>query len=78
MADIELMIKIDDKVYEHIKSIPLHTMLEEAVIEGTPLPKGHGRLIDADKLLTEINTYCDCKEGACLIKDAPTIIDRSR
>lgn len=36
---MKLMIDIDDKVYEYIKSIPLHTMLEEAVIEGTPLDK---------------------------------------
>lgn len=35
-------------------SIPLvHQDLLRAVINGTPLPEGHGRLIDADKLRAE-------------------------
>ena len=28
-----------------------------AIANGTPLPKGHGRLIDADKLTKEIKSY---------------------
>lgn len=31
------------------------------------------RLIDADELLKEINTWCDCVDGACLLKNAPTV-----
>ena len=55
MADVELVIKIPEEVYEHIlkaKSVPdvlgidmVNTI--NAVKNGTPLPKGHGRLIDA-------------------------------
>lgn len=31
------------------------------------------RLIDADELLKEINIWCDCVDGACLLKNAPTV-----
>ena len=31
------------------------------------------RLIDADELLKQINIWCDCVDGACLLKDAPTV-----
>lgn len=31
------------------------------------------RLIDADELLEEINIWCECVDGACLLKNAPTV-----
>jgi hypothetical protein len=31
------------------------------------------RLIDADELLKQINIWCDCVDGACLLKDASTV-----
>lgn len=31
------------------------------------------RLIDADELLKEINIWCECVDGTCLLKDAPTV-----
>lgn len=53
MADIELVIKVPEEIYkasqiidvkyEDVIQIPL-----EVIKNGTPLPKGHGRLIDAD------------------------------
>ena len=54
MADIELVIKISKKLYEDIKKHGLcgycsdREIVSEAIANGTPLPKGHGRLIDAD------------------------------
>lgn len=57
---MQLVINIDDKLYEIIKNPKkLETMyhagrLCEAVRNGTRLPKGHGRLIDAD----EFKNYC--------------------
>lgn len=55
MADIELVIKIPTAIYEASQilvakyddtiQIPL-----EVIAKGTPLPKGHGRLKDVDKL----------------------------
>ena len=61
MADIELVIKIPEKIYKHILSMQFEipgsrsgkSLLEEilkAIRTGTPLPKGHGRLIDEDQI----------------------------
>lgn len=55
MADIELVVKIPEEIYkasqiidvkhEDVIQIPL-----EVVAKGTPLPKGHGKLIDIDDI----------------------------
>lgn len=60
MADIELVIKLDE---EHIKQIDrirfliggkedrnLQINVINAIKNGTPLPKGHGRLIDEEQI----------------------------
>ena len=44
--------------------------LRIAIKNGTPLPKGHGRLIDADKFISE-----HFGEVARLVDDEPTIIE---
>ena len=60
--------------------------VEQIVANGTPLPKGHGRLIDADMLpichgvfLPRVNgNALGCPEDAVFvsdIEDAPTIIE---
>lgn len=57
---MQLVINIDDKLYEIIKNPKkLETMyhagrLCEAVRNGTRLPKGHGRIADVDKMLDEM------------------------
>ena len=57
MADVELVIKIDEEIYqEAIKSGYSHLYDEDvanAVANGTPL-KHHGKLIDADEVVKEI------------------------
>lgn len=59
MADIELAIKIPEEIrLALINNIQLspdqqsicNSCIKQAIINGTPLPKGHGRLIDADKI----------------------------
>lgn len=54
---MQMVIDIDDNEYlgiknypDNITSYPVTIHLYEAVRNGTPLPKGHGRLIDADEL----------------------------
>ena len=52
---MKIVIDIDEKLYERIKYLEpkADTMLDRlmrSVKNGTPLPKGHGRLIDADAL----------------------------
>ena len=52
MADIELVIKIDEDTYRNIREYYEKNDTVEAtysyIYHGTPLPQGHGRLIDAD------------------------------
>ena len=58
MADMELVIKIPEEKYKWIcKNNPNATddMIVGAIVHGTPLPKGHGRLIDVNDLLDDIN-----------------------
>lgn len=60
---MKIVIEIPDAAYNAIhacKNLPsdapadeLTSVVMSAVVNGIPLPKGHGRLIDADKLKTE-------------------------
>lgn len=54
MSDIELLIKIPEEKLSIIKNKIYcgiyNPDLYKAIENGTPLPKGHGRLIDADAL----------------------------
>lgn len=51
---MEIVIKIPDSVYQIVNDGKVDEFTSAyvvgAVCEGTPLPKGHGRLIDADAL----------------------------
>lgn len=83
MADIELVIKIPEEIYkasqiidvkyEDVIQIPL-----EVFKNGIPLPKGYGRLIDADALEEEIRHAWTI--GACyrFIENAPTILEADK
>lgn len=56
MADIELVIKIDEeqkKMVDAIVELPpqVENDLISAIRHGIPLPKGHGRIGDLDKLI---------------------------
>lgn len=50
---MQIVIDIPNRIYKIIQNKKLNLMdgeiLEKAVKNGTPLPKGHGRLIDAEK-----------------------------
>ena len=70
----------DAKTFSHII---WQALLMDAIKNGQPLPKGHGRLIDAEKLLDTFWTYC--KQGDFgyhqakdLIKSAQPIIEADR
>ena len=62
MADIELVIKIPEEVMEYIRnnsclSVVYNDEVTKAMKNGVPLPKGHGRLIDADELREKMVSY---------------------
>lgn len=56
---MKLVIDIDEELYTYMQSESYDAHLDRrfdyrirfAVREGKPLPKGHGRLIDADKIV---------------------------
>lgn len=57
MADIELVIKIDEEDYKKVlesnnRNYEWNDMCAcyEAVFKGTSLPKGHGNLVDTNEL----------------------------
>ena len=52
---MELIIKIPDEAYELLKSKPaLDNIAESIIANGTPLPKGHGRLVDENHVIAEL------------------------
>ena len=57
---MKLIIDIDKADYELCKDpmqpMPFHS-IKRAIANGKPLPKGHGRLIDADETLKAMNTW---------------------
>ena len=84
MPDIELVIKLDEAVYKSICNMedPIcRITLMTAIAKGKQLPKGHGRLIDADKLelddgYSNYDGYYH-KYSQSQIYNAPTIIEGS-
>lgn len=76
MADVELVVKIPEEVMEFIKnngclSVVYIDEVAKAIKNGTPLPKGHGRLIDEDKLIGKIHGV----RSITAVLDASTIIE---
>ena len=64
MADIELVVKIDEELFKGIKICVKDGILNYepwvTIAKGKPLPKGHGDLKDASELAKEIKSYiCD-------------------
>lgn len=71
METVEVVIRLPQKVYEDCIMIPSDIKdwkdeISKAFKNGTVLPKGHGRLIDADKLSGHcgIHGMCQCT-GDC-------------
>ena len=87
---MQIVIDISDKVYGLLKYFEkamglidkkedddIKTALMRAVVNGTPLPKGHGRLIDADALIFNV----DYNEPLISKRDfdfAPTIVEADK
>lgn len=74
---MQIVIDIPDGIYDTIQADEMISreqlaVLQMHILNGAPLPKGHGRLIDADKI---INSY---KEGNWnmhkILNDAQTIV----
>lgn len=73
---MKLIIDIPKERLDSIKHFGIKqnevSMLERALISGTPLPKGHGRLIDADALA---DGFEDNYEFCEVVNATPTVIE---
>lgn len=88
MADIVLVIKISEKAYNALTHTEFDANLvvdemRKSIVNGTPLPKGHGRLIDADTLeprdMSPEPWYSPMWGFELIdIEDAPTIIEADK
>ena len=81
----EVVIKIPQSTYNFIIGEANHNPMgldyfERRVAEGTLLPKGHGRLIDADKVRADMWVLddSDVKMAQNIINDATTIIEADK
>ena len=82
---MRILIDIADSTITDLRRKRNRTEIDNAVLNGTPLPKGHGRLIDADELKPDCQEdfiYHDNDEyneftavGIAQIECAPTIIE---
>lgn len=84
MADIELVIKIPEYTYTHLcngGNIGASLLIENAIKNGTPLPKGHGRLKDTDDIALideQFYVLSDYYVAESAINDSPTIIEADK
>ena len=81
----EIVIKISEKVYKALAHTEFDASLvvnemRKSIANGTPLPKGHGRLIDADAFGKELHRYTEAPYQYALkvFNDAPTIIEANK
>ena len=73
---MKILIEIDDNLYKDVKKYTnRYRSLGEAVANGKPLPKGHGRLIDADTL---VDGFEDNYEFCEALNATPTIIEADK
>lgn len=76
---MKIVIDIDDETYKQainrteFDTLSLGLEVIEAVQNGIPLPKGHGRLIDADKIMRVDHIVLESA-----IDNAPTIIEADK
>lgn len=74
MGKIQIVIEISEEMYQTVKDETYCGSLYEELKNGTPLPKNHGRLIDADALNFNAN-YNEPLIHKQDIDFAPTIIE---
>ena len=88
---MKLVIDIPEEIYYYVdtqwRDIPKIdspiSIMCNAIIDGTPLPKGHGDLKDADRLLDGFYEYCKngdfgYHQAEDLIKSSLTIIEADK
>lgn len=90
---MQVFINISDNLYKDVKQLGIgnHYELIKAIRNGTPLPKRHGRLIDCDEIIDDIQiertnlfmnglkgtprAYMHLNDLQDKLENAPTIIE---
>jgi len=89
---MHVVIDIPEEIYSHTQEYEVggfnqenDTKLFMAIKNGTPLPKGHGKLIDADAIIAEATERmkypANYKYMECVIahmKLAPTVVEADK
>lgn len=88
---MKLIIDISDEDYNECKfrkdllslggeptDLTFNMRIETLIANGIPLPKGHGRLIDANKLISSFPNYDGVSDVAKTIDYAPTVIEADK
>ena len=84
---MQRVIEIDEETYNEIKKIVANgnemCFMQALIANSTPLPKGHGDLIDRDDLtswMTEVDRSYRAIEviAKCEVDKAPTIIEADK
>ena len=80
---MKLIIEILEDLYFRAKwnqyAMGDSSITREIIANGTPLPKGHGRLIDADALKQDLSFFYDGLATAKMVIDSvPTIIEADK
>lgn len=60
---MQIVIEIPDGIYDTIQADEMISreqlaVLQMKILNGTPLPKGHGRLIDSDDMIEDLHRQC--------------------
>ena len=72
---MKLIIEIDDEIYKTWKQegkYASHSYAQRIILNGTPLPKGHGRLIDVNQIVYEKDCIWE-SDGCCTTISTPDI-----
>ena len=83
---MQIVISIEDEFYDYIKEQVkdgITNPLKVAIVNGKILPKGHGRLVDADEIdnnIYDLTRSMDLNYGQIseVVDTAPTIIEADR
>ena len=71
IAKIQIVIEIPEDIYKSKDDEDYIRMCASEICEafenGTPLPKGHGRLVDADKLPMDLD-WCDIEKALTVLE----------
>ena len=76
---MKLIIEIPDNEYDNIlKGHWIGNPLADYIKNGTPLPKGHGRIGDFDVLEKELRTRLNVVDCVRAVENSPTIIEADK